>query len=117
MTKMDRLHPRGARVLVRVWREGEAENKTASGLVLPAKAKRLPQLGEVLEVGPKVIEAIGAVKPGDLIWFEEGAAYGMEADDDECLVDAARIRAVVETYSPYANYREEVSQVALEQIG
>lgn len=43
------LHPLEDRIVVR---PAEAEEKTASGLVIPDTAKEKPQQGEVLAVGP-----------------------------------------------------------------
>ncbi len=57
------LQPLGARVLIKVL---EAENRTASGLLLPETAKEKPQTGLVVAVGDD--EDI-KVKVGDKVLF------------------------------------------------
>jgi|SRR5581483_6792595 chaperonin GroES len=44
-----KFRPLGPRVLVKRWPEVEARE---SGLILPARARELPQIGRVLAVGP-----------------------------------------------------------------
>ncbi|MGQ9904324.1 MAG: co-chaperone GroES [Anaerolineae bacterium] len=43
-----KLQPLGARVLIKPL---EAENRTASGILLPETAKEKPQMGEVIAIG------------------------------------------------------------------
>ena len=59
-----KLRPLGDRVVVR---PQEAEEKTASGLVIPDTAKEKPQQGEVLAVGPgRRSENTGELIPVDV---------------------------------------------------
>ena len=46
------IKPLGSRVVIK---KLEAEEKTASGIVLPGSAQEKPQIAEVLAVGHKVI--------------------------------------------------------------
>ena len=58
------LQPLDDRIVVR---QNEAEEKTASGLVIPDTAKEKPQQGEVLAVGPgKRADSTGELIPLDL---------------------------------------------------
>ncbi len=58
------LRPLEDRIVVR---PSEAEERTASGLVIPDTAKEKPQQGEVLAVGPgKRSEQTGALIPSDV---------------------------------------------------
>ena len=44
-----KIRPLADRVVIKKF---EAEEKTASGIVLPTAAKEQPQMAEVIEVGP-----------------------------------------------------------------
>ena len=58
------LQPLDDRIVVR---PSEAEEKPASGLVIPATAKEKPQQGEVLAVGPgRRAENTGDLIPMDI---------------------------------------------------
>src|SRR3984893_6836012 len=58
------LQPLDDRIVVR---PSEAEEKTASGLVIPDTAKEKPQQGEVLAVGPgRRSETTGDIIPLDI---------------------------------------------------
>ena len=58
------LQPLDDRIVVR---PSEAEEKTASGLVIPDTAKEKPQQGEVLAVGPgRRAENTGEIIPLDM---------------------------------------------------
>ena len=69
----------------------EAEQTTASGLVIPDTAKEKPQEGEVLAVGPGKIlddgkrEAID-VAVGDKVLYAKYAGTEFKIDDDELLI-------------------------------
>src|ERR1022692_2198953 len=71
------LKPLEDRIVVRTL---EAEQTTASGLVIPDTAKEKPQEGEVLAVGPGRFDDAGAkrvpmdVKVGDVVLYSK---YGM----------------------------------------
>ena len=57
------LHPLEDRIVVR---PAAAEEKTASGLVIPDTAKEKPQQGEVLAVGPGRRSESGELIPLDI---------------------------------------------------
>lgn len=69
----------------------EAEEKTASGIVLPGAAAEKPDMGEVIAVGAGKIGKDGArrpldVKAGDKIIFGKYSGQTVKADGEELLV-------------------------------
>ncbi|MDN5347080.1 MAG: chaperonin GroES [Clostridia bacterium] len=91
--------PLNDKVLIKVI---EAEEKTASGIVLPDTAKEKPQQGEVLEVGPGRLLENGQrvpleVKKGDRVIFAKYAGDKIKEGDQEYLLVSERdILAIVE---------------------
>ncbi len=82
------LKPLGDRVVVKVL---EAEEKTASGIVLPDKAKEKPQEGEVMAVGSGKVLDNGTkldmeVKAGDKVIFSRFAGTDVKVDGEEYLI-------------------------------
>jgi chaperonin GroES len=82
------LKPLSDRVVVKVL---EAEEKTASGIVLPDKAKEKPQEGEVMAVGAgKVLESGSRmemdVKVGDKVLFSRYAGTEVKVKGEEYLI-------------------------------
>jgi chaperonin GroES len=79
----------------------EAEQTTASGLVIPDTAKEKPQEGEVLAVGPGRIDDNGNRVPldvsvGDKIIFSKYGGTEVKYDGQEYLILSARdVLAVV----------------------
>jgi chaperonin GroES len=79
----------------------EAEQTTASGLVLPDSAKEKPQEGEVLAVGPGRIDDNGNRVPldvvvGDKVIYSKYGGTEVKYDGEEYLILSARdILAVV----------------------
>ena len=79
----------------------EAEQTTASGLVIPDTAKEKPQEGKVLAVGPGRIDDKGNrvpvdVKEGDIVIFSKYGGTEVKYTGEEYLLLAARdILAVV----------------------
>ena len=79
----------------------EAEQTTASGLVIPDTAKEKPQEGEVLAVGPGRVDDNGNRVPldvnvGDKIIFSKYGGTEVKYDGDELLILSARdVLAVV----------------------
>ena len=79
----------------------EAEQTTASGLVIPDTAKEKPQEGEVLAVGPGRIDDKGNripldVAEGDVVIFSKYGGTEVKYDGQEYLLLNARdILAVV----------------------
>jgi chaperonin GroES len=73
----------------------EAEQTTASGLVIPDTAKEKPQEGEVLAVGPGRIDDNGNRVPldvnvGDKIIFSKYGGTEVKYGGDELLILSAR---------------------------
>ncbi len=82
------LKPLSDRVVVKVL---EAEEKTASGIVLPDKAKEKPQEGEVMAVGTgKVLDNGNRmemdVKVGDKVIFSRYAGTEVKVKSEEYLI-------------------------------
>ena len=80
----------------------EAEQTTASGLVIPDTAKEKPQEGEILAVGPGRLDDNGKrvaldVNVGDVVLYSKYGGTEVKYDGQEYLVLSARdILAVVE---------------------
>ncbi|WP_285729957.1 co-chaperone GroES [Nocardiopsis sp. ATB16-24] len=94
------LKPLEDRVVVRPL---DAEQTTASGLVIPDTAKEKPQEGEVLAVGPGRWDDEGEnripldVKVGDVVLYSKYGGTEVKYDGEEYLVLSARdLLAVVE---------------------
>lgn len=69
----------------------EAEEKTASGIVLPGSAAEKPDMGEVLAVGNGKILENGErraleLKVGDKVIFGKYSGQTVKIDSDEVLV-------------------------------
>jgi len=82
------LKPLSYRVVVKVL---EAEEKTASGIVLPDKAKEKPQEGKVMAVGTgKVLDNGNRmemdVKVGDKVIFSRYAGTEVKVKGEEYLI-------------------------------
>ncbi|MBM4236276.1 MAG: co-chaperone GroES [Firmicutes bacterium] len=82
------LKPLSDRVVVKVL---EAEEKTASGIVLPDKAKEKPQEGKVMAVGTgKVLDNGNRmemdVKVGDKVIFSRYAGTEVKVKGEEYLI-------------------------------
>ena len=84
-----------------VIKQVEAEQTTASGLVIPDSAKEKPQEGEVVAVGPGRVDDNGNRIPldinvGDVVIFSEFGGTEVKYGGDEFLVLSARdVLAVV----------------------
>jgi len=85
-----------------VIKQVEAEQTTASGLVIPDTAKEKPQEGEVLAVGPGRVDDNGNRVPldvavGDKVIYSKYGGTEVKWGGDEYLILSARdILAVVE---------------------
>ena len=83
------LQPLDDRIVVR---PNEAEEKTASGLVIPDTAKEKPQQGEVLAVGPgRRAETSGElipleIKVGDTVLYSKYGGTEVTVDGEDLLV-------------------------------
>ena len=94
-----KLQPLEDRIVVR---SGEAEETTASGLVIPDTAKEKPQQGEVLAVGPGRRSEHGGdlipvdVKVGDQVIYSKYGGTEITVDGEDLLILNARdVLAVV----------------------
>jgi chaperonin GroES len=81
----------------------EAEQTTASGLVIPDTAKEKPQEGEVISVGPGRFNEDGDeripldISVGDVVVFSKYGGTEIKYDGEEYLILSARdVLAVVE---------------------
>ena len=79
----------------------EANETTASGIVLPGAAQEKPQLAEVVAVGPGGTvdgkEVVMQVKPGDKVLYSKYAGSEFKIDgDDFVIVRQADILAIVD---------------------
>ena len=87
------LQPLEDRIVVR---SAEAEETTASGLVIPDTAKEKPQQGEVLAVGPgRRSDQTGDIIPldvevGDAIVYSKYGGTEIEVDGEELLILSGR---------------------------
>ena len=84
----------------------EAEQTTASGLVIPDTAKEKPQEGKVLAVGPGRFDDAGAkrvpmdVKVGDVVLYSKYGGTEVKYHGEEYLVLSARdVLAIVQKLS------------------
>jgi chaperonin GroES len=79
-----------------VVKAGQAEETTASGLVIPDTAQEKPQQGEVLAVGPgKRSEQTGELIPvdvseGDTVVYSKYGGTEITIDGDDLLILSAR---------------------------
>ena len=77
------LKPLSDRVLVR---PAAAEQKTASGIIIPDSAKEKPLKGEVLAAGPGSKDEIMQVKVGDVVLYGKYAGTEIEVDGEKLLI-------------------------------
>ena len=94
------LKPLDDRIVVQ---PNEAEQTTASGLVIPDTAKEKPQQGKVLAVGPgKRTENTGELIPlgidvGQTVLYSKYGGTEVTVDGDDLLILASRdVLAIVE---------------------
>jgi len=80
----------------------QAQDKTASGIILPDSAKEKPQMGEVLEVGPGKVTPKGekekiVVKKGQKVMYKKWGGNEVKINGEELtLVEQKDILAIVE---------------------
>ncbi len=84
-----------------VLKEMEAEEKTASGIILAGQAKEKPQQAEVIAVGPGGVidgkEVVMNVKVGQKVIYSKYAGTEVKLGEDEFIVVRQNdILAVVE---------------------
>ena len=93
-----KIRPLADRVVIK---KVEAEEKTASGIVLPGSAKEQPQIAEVVEVGPGGIvdekEIQMELKVGDKVIFSKFAGTEIKLEGQEYIIlKQNEVLAVVE---------------------
>ena len=93
-----KIRPLADRVVIK---KVEAEEKTASGIVLPGAAKEQPQIAEVVEVGPGRIvdgkEIKMELKVGDRVIFQKYSGTEVKIEGQEyTILRQSEILAVVE---------------------
>ena len=93
-----KLRPLGDRVVLK---QTEAEEKTASGIILSGQAKEKPQQAEVIAVGPGGMvdgkEVAMAVKVGQIVIYSKYAGTEVKLGKEEyTVVRQSDILAVVE---------------------
>ena len=82
------IKPLSDRVVVKAQ---DAEEKTASGIILPDTAQEKPQIGQVVAIGPgKVSDAGGllkmTVKKGDKVLYGKYSGTEITLDSDDVLI-------------------------------
>ena len=92
------IKPLGSRVVIK---KLEAEEKTASGIVLPGSAQEKPQIAEIVAVGPGGVvdgkEVTMQVKEGQKVIYSKYAGTEVKLDGNEyIIVRQSDILAVVE---------------------
>ncbi len=94
-----KLKPLGDRVVLK---QLEAEETTASGIVLPGKDKEKPQQAEVIAVGPGGVvdgkEIKMEVKKGQKVIYSKyaGTEVELQKDDKVIIVRQSDILAIIE---------------------
>ena len=82
-----KLVPLGDRVVLK---QVEAEETTASGIVLPGQAQEKPQQAEVIAVGPGGVvngkEVKMEVEVGNTVIYSKYAGTEVELDDEEYII-------------------------------
>ena len=75
----------------------EAEEKTASGIILTGNAKEAPQWATVVAAGPGTEEVKIEVKKGDKVLYSKYAGTEVKLDSEEyLLVSQKDILAIIE---------------------
>lgn len=88
------IKPLGNRVVIK---RVEAEEKTASGIVLPGQAKEKPQMAEIVAVGPGTEDEKMEVKVGDTVIFSQYAGTEIKYQGEEYTILTQKdVLAIVE---------------------
>ena len=77
------LQPLSDRVLVKA---ATAEQKTASGIIIPDSAKEKPLKGEVIAVGPGTKDETMHLSVGDVVLYGKYAGTEIEIDGEKLLI-------------------------------
>ena len=83
-----KLKPLQDRVIVK---QQEAEEKTASGILLPDAAKEKPTKGKVIAAGPGKVDDKGrshplAVKAGETVWYGKYSGTDVEVNGEKFVI-------------------------------
>ena len=83
-----KLKPMSDRIVVRVF---EAEEKTASGIILPDTAQEKPSEGEIVAVGPGKTNDAGtlikmSLKKGDKVLYGKYSGTEVNVDGENLLI-------------------------------
>ena len=81
------IKPLGDRVVIK---RLEAEEKTASGIILPGQAKEKPQMAEVVAVGPGTEDIKMELAVGDMVIFSQYAGTEVKFEGEEYTIMAQR---------------------------
>ena len=88
-----KIKPLADRVLVEPM---EAEETTASGIIIPDTAKEKPQKGTVVAVGPGTSDEKMEVKKGDVVLYGKYSGTDLAIDGNDFLImKQADILAIV----------------------
>ena len=77
------IKPLADRVLVK---PAAAEEKTASGIIIPDSAKEKPLKGEVIAIGNGTKDEEMVVKSGDIVLYGKYAGTEFELDGEKYLI-------------------------------
>ena len=82
------IKPLSDRVVVKAQ---DAEEKTASGIILPDTAQEKPQIGEIVAIGPGKVNDAGSlvkmtVKKGDKILYGKYSGTEISHNGDDLLI-------------------------------
>ena len=78
-----KIRPLGTRVLIEAV---EAEQKTASGIIIPDSAKEKPQQGKVVAVGNGKEDEPMEVKVGDTVMYGKYAGTELSHEGNDYLI-------------------------------
>lgn len=78
-----KIKPLADRVVVK---PAPAEEKTASGIIIPDTAKEKPQRGTVVAVGPGKKDEAVTVKVGDTVLYGKYAGTEINIDGEDYLI-------------------------------
>lgn len=81
------IKPLGDRVVIK---RLEAEEKTASGILLTGQAKEVPQMAEVVAVGPGTEDVKMEVKTKDVVIFSQYAGTEVKYEGENYNIIAQR---------------------------
>ncbi len=88
-----RIKPLGERIVIK---RVEAEEKTASGIVLPGQAQEKPHIAEVVEIPENAADDF-AVKVGDKVIFKQYSGTEVKLEKvTYTVIDMDHVLAVVE---------------------